>query len=86
MELQIWVLTGVVTTLSAILMIVLKVSLQRLISRLDKLIDEVRGLTETVSTHKSEIENLITKNNEQDKRLNVHSERIRDLEINRSKK
>ncbi len=84
-EIQIWMLTGVVSALSTVLMIVFKTSLTRLVNWLDKLIDQVRELTETVGVHKNAIDSLSTKNNEQDKRLNGHSERIRELEINQNK-
>ena len=86
MEVQIWVLTGLVSALSAVLMIVFKTSLQRLITRLDELIDQVRELTENVGVHRSEIDGLEEKNQRQDERLNGHSERIRALEINQHKK
>ena len=82
MEIQIWVLTGVVSALSTVLMMVFKNSLTRLINRLDKLIDQVKELTETVGVHKNVIDSLSVKNYEQDKRLNSHSDRIRELEIN----
>ena len=85
MEIQIWILTAAVSALSTILMVVFKTSLQRLVGRLDKLIDQVRELTQMVGHHKSAIDGLISKNNEQDQRLNGHSERIRNLEINQSK-
>lgn len=82
MEIQIWVLTGVVSALSTVLMMIFKNSLTRLVSRLDKLIDQVKELTETVRVHKNVIDSLSIKNYEQDKRLSGHSDRIRDLEIN----
>ncbi len=77
MEVQIWVLTGMVSLLFAILMILFKIGLQRM----DKLIHEVHKLTNTVSSQKSNIARVLDKNNVQDKRLNEHSTRIRNLEI-----
>ena len=67
METQIWVLTGVVSALSTVLMMVFKNSLTRLINRLDKLIDQVKELTETVGVHKNVIDSLSVKNYEQEK-------------------
>ncbi len=77
MEIQIWVLTGVVSLLFAILLILFKIALERI----DRLIHEVHQLTSIVSSQKSDIARVLDKNNEQDRRLNDHSERIRILEI-----
>ena len=81
MEVKIWVLTGVVTALATLLLVVFKMSLQRIIARLDKLIDEVRELTKNTGVHRKEIDQLIERNQQQDERLNGHSQRIRNLEI-----
>lgn len=80
LETQIWVLTGVVSVLATILTIVAKTSFKQLVGKLDDLIEKVGELTITTSVHKTEIENQTTKNNEQDKRLNNHAVRLRDLE------
>ena len=80
LETQIWVLTGVVSVLATILTIVAKTSFKQLVDKLDDLIDKVGELTITTSVHKTEIDNQQSKNLEQDKRLNDHSKRLRDLE------
>ena len=82
---QLWVLTGVVSILSTVLLIIFKISLQRLIGRLDSLIEEVKELRESTSVHSNSIDHLRRKNMEQDKWLQEHSERIRVLEINQNK-
>lgn len=78
---QIWVMSGLITVLVSIILLIFKFSINRLVNRLDALIDNVRILSEKTGVHRTEIEQLRKKDFDQDKRLNKHSERLRKLEI-----
>lgn len=81
MDYQVWVLTGLVSVLATILTIVAKTSLKQLVGQLQNLVKVVGELTVQTSIHKTEIANETEKNNEQDKRLNELSSRVRKIEI-----
>lgn len=78
---QLWVLTGASGLLLTLVLILFKIA----IARFDKLIGEVQKLNVTVTHQSSKIERADERQDEADRRLNTHSDRIRDLELFKAK-
>ncbi len=88
LNLQIWVLGSVGGILFSLLIWIIKQGLENFISGLKKtnakienLTGEIHELNLLLASYKGDIKANSDTNDEQDRRLNSHSDRIRELEI-----
>jgi cell division protein FtsL len=80
-DVQLWVLTGASGVMLTIIISLFKIA----IKRFDKLIGEVQKLNTTVSNQSVKINHMSDQIVETERRMNTHSERIRDLELFKAK-
>ena len=81
-EIQIWILMGLMTATSAVLMYILKMSTAHFIKKMEVLVDRVGEIAENVKVHHVKIGAIQKKNKRQDDRINRQDEKINKLEIN----
>ena len=92
LDIQIWILRSVDIGLFSVLIFILKQGLKSTIAglkktndKLESLTDEVHELNVVFTSQKADIKANSDANDEQDRRLNKHSDRIRDIEISIAK-
>ena len=92
LSIQIWVLGSVGGVLFSLLIWIVKQGINNFITGLKKTNSKIEGLTEEIhetnlllASHKGDIKANSDTNDEQDRRLNSHSDRIRALEIKTAK-
>ena len=81
-EIQIWILMGLMTATSAVLMYILKMSTAHFIKKMEVLVNKVGEIAENVKIHHVKIEAIQEKNKRQDGRINRQDKKINKLEIN----
>lgn len=85
MEDLFWILTGSMGVLMTALGFFLKTYFQAVIEKLDALVNKLEMLGETKAIHEQQIKYLQNEQTNIHKRLNEHSSRIRNLEIQNRK-
>lgn len=83
---EFWLITSIITVLFIIAFWFFRNWATHIDTKFDKLIKEVRELNKADVRKEEKIQQIIDHNSEQDKRINDHSERIRNIEIKTYKK
>jgi hypothetical protein len=81
MELKVWLLTSVIIILITVLWWIVRLGIKGIYSRLDQMISQNEETSKQMVQQCAEIEHLESRINVNDKRLDDHAGRIRNLEI-----
>lgn len=81
MEIKVWILTSVLAIVVVVMGFLLKMWFRQIITRLDELVEEMKGISQVAAVQEQQIKNINDQIGESRQRLNNHSERIRNLEI-----
>lgn len=84
-EFKVWVLSGIVAILLGVLGWIIRVAAKAIINRLDEMIKQNEAFGRTLVWQNGEISSLKSRVGVNERRINDHAKRLRDVEIKQSK-
>ena len=85
MEVKFWIVSCALVIVTTVLGFLLKMWFKEIIDKLDALVEELKILAQTKVVHEQQIKYLQEDQTNTKKRLNDHSKRIRNLELDKKK-
>lgn len=85
MEIKLWVATGVIAVLLPVMWFIVKWAVNRVVSRLDKLVEQNNTMTTELVRQNGEIKSVRRRLDGHDETLKDHSKRIWTLEAKQHK-